>query len=209
MFSCIQLTNLRCWLFTQKHTILDVWKGSEYACVQIAFDNVLCLHNKYLIRYFKFLHGSRIICLHWNISELHWLYVFEKLDKARLIASIFVNIIQYPCTRKNNIYFSNKRGTPPCFHPDTNPAIGHALVHSINKSHVLVVTVELIWFLFLNILSFNFLQTPRKSLRFTSYVNRPVVILTDHCQSYTAFCLICAVQSGHVYFFFATVCSQC
>ena len=110
-------------------------------------------------------------------------------------------MIQYPRTRNNNIYFSNKRGTPPCFHPDTNPAIGHALVHSINKSHVLVVTVELIWFLFLNILSFNFLQTPRKSLRFTSYVNRPVVVLTDHCQSYTAFCLICAVQSGHVYFF--------
>ena len=98
-------------------------------------------------------------------------------------------MIQYPCTRKNNIYFSNKRGTPPCFHPDTNPAIGHALVHSINKSHVLVVTVELIWFLFLNILSFNFLLTPRKSLRFTSYVNRPVVVLTDHCQSYTAFLL--------------------
>ena len=45
--------------------------------------NVLCNYNKYLMGYFKFLHGSRIICLSLNISEkLHWQYVFEKLEKA-------------------------------------------------------------------------------------------------------------------------------
>ena len=47
--------------------------------------------------------------------------------------------------------------------------------------------------LLLHILSFNFVTTPRKSLRFTrfirSYVNRPAVVLTNHCQSYTAFLL--------------------
>ena len=63
----------------------------------------------------------------------------------------------------------------------------------MDKTHVLVVTVDLIWLLFLNILSFNFVATPRKSLRFTrfirSYVNRPAVVLTNHCQSYTAFLL--------------------
>ena len=73
------------------------------------------------------------------------------------------------------------------------PVIGHVLVHSIDKTHVLDVTVDLIWLLFLNILSFNFVATPRKSLRFTrfirSYVNRPAVVLTNHCQSYTAFLL--------------------
>ena len=57
----------------------------------------------------------------------------------------------------------------------------------------MVVTVDLIWLLFLNILSFIFIATPRKSLRFTrfirSYVNRPAVVLTNHCQSYTAFLL--------------------
>ena len=46
---------------------------------------------------------------------------------------------------------------------------------------------------FLNILSFNFVATPRKSLRFTrfirSYVNCRAVALTNHCQSYTAFLL--------------------
>ena len=65
--------------------------------------------------------------------------------------------------------------------------------------------------MFLNILSFNFVPTPRKSLRFTrfrrSYLNRPAVltnfgsVLTNHCQGYTVCCLICAVQSCQVPFF--------
>ena len=101
--------------------------------------------------------------------------------------------MQYPRTPKNNIYHSNKRGPPPFFHPDTNPVVGHVLVHSVDKTHVLVVIVELIWLLFLNILSFNFVPTPKKSLRFTrfrrSYGNRAAAVLTNHCQSYTAFLL--------------------
>ena len=96
-------------------------------------------------------------------------------------------------TLKIYIYHLNKQRPPPFFHPDTNPLIGHALVHSVDKTHVLVVTVELTWLLFLNILSFKFVPTPRKSLRFArlrrSYVNHPAVVLTNHCQSYTAFLL--------------------
>ena len=65
------------------------------------------------------------------------------------------------------------------FHLHTKPVFGRVLVHSVDKIDVLVVTVELIWLLFLNILSFNFVQTPNKSLRFRrfrrSYVNHPVV----------------------------------
>ena len=40
----------------QKHSILDVWGGSAYACGQIAPDNVLCHHtiiqflNSYMAR---------------------------------------------------------------------------------------------------------------------------------------------------------------
>ena len=64
------------------------------------------------------------------------------------------------------------------------------MVHSVEKTHALVVTVELIWLLFLNIFFFNFVPTPNKSLRFTrfrrSYVNCTAVALTNHCQSYTA-----------------------
>ena len=79
---------------------------------------------------------------------------------------------------------------------------GHVLTHSITKTHVPVVTVELIWLLLLNILSFNFVPIPNKFLRLKrfrkSYVNRPDV-LTDNTR-YTAFLLDvrCAVQCGHV-----------
>ena len=88
----------------------------------------------------------------------------------------------------------------------------------MDKTHVLVVTVDLIWLLFLNILSFNFVATPRKSLRFTrfirSYVNRPAVVLTNYCQIYTAFLLDvrCSKMPCSIFFFalfFAAVCSQC
>ena len=78
-------------------------------------------------------------------------------------------------------------------HLDSNPVIAHGLVHSLNKIHVLYVTVNLTWLLFLNILSFNFATTLIKSLRLTRfircYVNRPAVVLTNQSQSYTAFLL--------------------
>ena len=77
------LTTLDRWLFAQKHSISDVWKGSKYVFVQIAPDNVLGHHNKHLMVYFEFLHVSRIICLHLNISEkLHWHHLFEKQEEA-------------------------------------------------------------------------------------------------------------------------------
>ena len=64
---------------------------------------------------------------------------------------------------------------------------------SILLTKPMFVTTELIWLLFLNILFFNFVPTPYKSLRFTrfrrSYVNHTAIVLTNHCQSYTAFLL--------------------
>ena len=126
--------------------------------------------------------------------------------RQRLIAFILVTVIQYPCTLKSHIYHSNKQGPPPFFHLDTSPVLGHVVVHSLDKTHVLIVTVELMWLLFLYILSFNFVPTPNKFLRLKrfrkSYVNRPDVVLTNHT-SYFAFLLDkrCAVQCGHVPFF--------
>ena len=85
------------------------------------------------------------------------------------------------------------------------PILGHVLVHSDDKTRVLVVTVELIWLFFLNIYFFNFVPTPNKSFRFTrfriSYVNHTAIILTNHWLSYTVFFSMCAVQSGPVPFF--------
>ena len=84
--------------------------------------------------------------------------------RKRLIAFILVNTIQYPCTLQNNIYHSNKRVPLPFFNSDTNPVFCHLLIHSFGKTHVLVVTMELIWLLLLNILSFNFIPTLNKFL---------------------------------------------
>ena len=50
------------------------------------------------------------------------------------------------------------------FHWDTNPVLAHVLIYSVEKTHVLVVTVKLIWCLFLNILSFNFVPISKNLL---------------------------------------------
>ena len=61
---------------------------------------------------------------------------------------------------------STKWGPPVFFYLDTSPVLSHGLVHYVGKTHVLAVTVEIFWLFFLNILSFNFVQTPKKTLRF-------------------------------------------
>ena len=114
-------------------------------------------------------------------------------------------MMQYSHALKSNIYLSNNRGPPPFFHSDINPVLDQELVHTIDKSRVLVVTVEWTWLLFLNMLSF--VPIPSKSLRFTgfrkSYVYRPAVVLIKA----TLFsCLMCAAQSEN-FPFFAAVCS--
>ena len=178
-----------------------VWVLSTPVCrLHLAMFYVIITNICYLLGYFEFLHGQRIICLPLNNSIDN---ISSKNQKRQILISfIIVNAIQYPHTLMNNIYRSNKGGPPPIFHPDTNPLIGHALVYYVEKTHVLVVTLELIWFMSL---SFNFVPTLRKCLRFTrfrkSYVNHPVVVLTNHCQSYIAFFLMCTVQSGKVPFF--------
>ena len=41
---------------------------------------------------------------------------------------------------------------------------GHVLVHSVDRTHVLAVTVKMIWLLLLDIFSFNFFPTPNNNL---------------------------------------------
>ena len=158
----------------QKHSILDVWRRSWWACVLIAPGNVLCRHNKHLMWYFQFL-------LHSFFSLLP---SFEYLRKTVLTTSPW----EYPHPLENIIYYSDKRGPPKFFHLDTSPVLEYILVHSVNKTHALLLTVELVWLLLLNTVSFNFVPMPNKSLRFTrfrtSYVNCTAVI-----QSHTAFLL--------------------
>ena len=105
---------------------------------------------------------------------------------------------------KSNIYHSNKWENHHFF--IGIPILCHVLVPSVDKTHVLAVTVKLIWLLFLNLFSFNFVPIQNKPLRFTrfrrSYVNRPAVILTNHCQSYTGFLLDVRCSKCPYSFFF-------
>ena len=117
-----------------------------------------------------------------------------------------VHTIQNPRTLQKNIYQLNKRVPSPFFFQIPSYLWP---IHSFDKTYVLLVTVELIWLLLLNILSFNFVprRTNFRLARFRrSYVKRPAVVLTS-CTSYTAFLLDvrCAVQNDHVSFF-AAVC---
>ena len=128
--------------------------------------------------YFEFLDSQRMIYLIFQKNHID--NISSRQKRYRLVAFIFVNTIQYPHTLKTNIYHSNKWGPPPFFHSDINPVLGHFLVHCANKTHVLVVIAELIWLLFLNILSFNFVRTPSKSL---------ILLCCCSNQSFTAFLL--------------------
>ena len=73
-------------------------------------------------------------------------------------------------------------------------------------------TVELIWLLFLNILSFNFVPTPNRSLRFRrfrrNYVKPPCYCSKEPLSKLRwLFYFMCAFKSGNAHFF-AAVCPQ-
>ena len=137
-------------------------------------------HNSHLMGHSEFLHGSRMISLPLNISEK----LQARRDRARLVALIFVNMIQHAHTLKNSIHHLTKRRPPSFFDSETSLVLGKVLVHSVEKTHVIVVTVELIWLLFCTILSLNFVRTPNKSLRFRKFrkscVHRSIVVQTNH-----------------------------
>ena len=127
-------------------------------------------------------------------KNCHW-HLFENLKEAEARLLHLCSNDTAPTTLKNNIYHSNKRGPPAFFHSDNNLVLTHVSVYYVDKTNVfqLVVTIELIWLLFLNVVYFNLVLTPNKSLRFIrfrrSYIKRTAVVLTIHCQSYTAFLL--------------------
>ena len=129
----------------------------------------MCHNERHVMEHFEYLHDSRMIYLPFNFSEkLHWQHLFEKLGEAEaIITFISVNTIQHPLILKSNIDHSSKQGPPPFFHLDTSPVLCHSLVHFDDKTHVLAEKVELIWCFFLNIVSFNFVEMPNKSFRFS------------------------------------------
>ena len=149
--------------------------------------------NRHLMGHSEFLHGSRLICLPLNISEK--LQAIRSRDSSTSSLLMWYNTHAFWRTT-SNIELLNKRGSS-----DNNLILGNALVNP----------VELIRLLFLKILSFNFLQTLSKSLRFRKFrrsnVHHFVVVQTNYFQVTLLFYLMCAFQSVYVPFF-AAVCPQ-
>ena len=139
------------------------------------------------MEFFEFPNGSRIIRLSLNISEkLHWQHVFEKNRRGRDSSPLSLSIWYNTPTPWIPKYTTQTNGNHRNFFMRIQIR-SHVLVHSVDKIYVVVVKLKLIWSLFLNIFYFNFFPTPNQSLRFTrfrrSYVNRTVVVPTNHCQS--------------------------
>ena len=144
---------------------------------QIAPGNNLCHYKKHLMGYFEFLHDSRIICFPLNISEnLHWQYL-----KRRGRDSSLSPLLKPYNTHTSWITTSTIQTNGDHHFFFICIPVMYLVTFCSILFHVLAVTVELTWLLFLNIPSFNFFLTPNKSLSFTrfkiSYVNRPAVVL--------------------------------
>ena len=116
----------------------------------------------------------------WNcLVSLNSLYCYRKitfttsLRKARRRrdsspSSLLIRYNTYAPWRTTSTILTNG-DHHHFFHSDNITILGRIFIHSVDKTNVLVVTKELIWLLFLNILSFNFFLTPSKSLRFTRF----------------------------------------
>ena len=124
----------------------------------------------------------------WSVSlwifqkniYMYWQHLFEKLGETETHRLDLGQYNTRPMHSKSNIDHSSKRGPATFFHTDDNPALGHFVVHSADKTHGLV-----------SVLSLNFVPTLNISLSFRrfrrSYVNHPVVVPTRYCQSCTAY----------------------
>ena len=117
--------------------------------------------------------------------NLYWQYIFEKLEKADSSPSSLLTRYNTTHPEEQHLPLKQMRTTTIFF--IWIPILQLATLIFFVK------TVKLIWLLFLTVLSFNFVPTPGKSLKFTrfrrSYTQHPVVVLTNNCQRYTVFLL--------------------
>ena len=161
----------------------------------MARDNVPP-HNRHLMGHSEFLYGLKLICLPLNISELQ---AWRGRDSSNS-----------SCILKNNIQHRNIERLSKRRHHISFIRIPILYLEMLwpilsKENPVLVVTVELIWLLFLNMLSFNFIQTSNKSLRFRKFrrsnVHHSVVVQTNRCQSCSAFLHdVCCPKGPHSFF---------
>ena len=127
-------------------------------------------------------------------------------EKQRLIAFIYVNMIQHPDILKNNMNHLSKRGPSPFFHSDTNLVLGNVLVHSVEKNPCsgcnrginLAVVLE---YSFPQLCSNDKQISQVQKIQKKLYVHLSVVVQTKHHEMWIAFfCLTRTVESDHIPF---------
>ena len=143
------------------------------------------------MRYSELLHGSNIICLPLNIPEkLHWQHLFEKPEKAethRLYFSQYNTIPTHPekqhlpfkLTGTNTIFSFVYQS---CTLPSSDPFCWQNPYSGCNSGIDLVIVLE-----------YTFFQN----------LNHLAVVLTKHCQSYTAFLLYVRCSKWSRSFFYS------
>ena len=183
----------------QKHSILYVWQGSKYACVQIASNNVLSHHNKRVMGYFESLYGLGIICLLLNFSEkLHWQHLIEKSEEAETHQFYLSPSRTASAIQRNRYHHHFFIWIPSCVWPRCDPFLRQNPWSGCNSRIDLVVALEYAFFQ----LCSNAKQIFVRLTRFRrSYVNYPVVVLTSPT-SYKSFLLDYAAFSKVATFLF-------
>ena len=106
----------------------------------------------------RFCAGSKPACGVLEICDGNDLLQWSRLE-------IRLNVFRLSAIPKKQFLAS----LPPFFYSDTNPVLGHVQVYSLYKTNALAVKVKLIWLLLLKRLSFNFVLTPSKYLKFTRF----------------------------------------
>ena len=115
---------------------------THYTCLvfQIAPLNVFCHHNRHLIGHFKFL---------WIFEYFRKIALKTSRWKARRSRDLSSPslLTQYNTHTCWGTTLTTKQTEPTIiiFDLGTNPVVGHVLVHFVDKIHVLVATVELLW----------------------------------------------------------------
>ena len=158
--------------------------------------------------YFKFLLGSRIICLPFNIPEnLYWQHLFQKPEEAET-HSLYLSQYNTIATHAEEQHppFSQKGTTTifwfrcqSCTWPRSDLFCWQNPCSGCNSRIDLVVVLEYAFFQL-------YFSAKQISVRLTrlrrSYGHRSAVVLSNHT-SYTELLLYlrCAVQSGHIPFF--------
>ena len=161
-----------------------------------------------MMRYVELVHDSKMICLPLNISKkLHWQHLFEKQEEAENIITLIS--VDKPQTRSFWRTTSTIQGNGHHHYFFIRiPILYLATFWSILSIKLMFWLLQCNSFgycswIYFHLTFFKCRTNPLGSENLQrNNVNYPLVVSTNHCQSFSAFfCLMCDVQSSNIPFF--------